>query len=100
MPQVIFGIAFAGYCSFYYGLTQVQGGNWGLLDLVIPSRWTAKVAATPRDSGGISGVTIKPEPNNEPSSEPATPATGLAGILGTDPTNITVGGVGGNVGSG
>jgi hypothetical protein len=42
-------VTFAGYCVFYYGITQVQGGNWGFLDLVVPSRWTTEKAATPRD---------------------------------------------------
>lgn len=40
--------AFAGYALVYYGLTQIQGGNWGLIDLVYPPRW-ATAAATPRD---------------------------------------------------
>jgi hypothetical protein len=37
------------YDVFYYGLTQVQGGNWGIWDLLIPAKWTSTVAATPRD---------------------------------------------------
>ena len=41
---------FFGYSVFYYGLTQVQGGNWGYLDLVWPSRW-ATHKSTPRDDG-------------------------------------------------
>jgi hypothetical protein len=45
-------IAWSGYSVLYYGLTQIQGGNWGYLDMVIPSRWTATVAATPKDGGG------------------------------------------------
>jgi hypothetical protein len=40
---------FVGYALFYYGLTQIQGGNWGLLDLVLPTKWTPAVAATPKD---------------------------------------------------
>ena len=44
------GIAWVGYSVLYYGVTQVQGGNWGLLDLMLPSRW-AGAAATPTDSG-------------------------------------------------
>lgn len=40
---------FLGYSVLYYGLTQIQGGNWGLLDLMIPSKWTPAVAATTRD---------------------------------------------------
>jgi hypothetical protein len=52
LPALGIGIAFFGYWVMYYGLTQVQSGNWGFLDLGIPSRWTAQVAATPKDSGG------------------------------------------------
>lgn len=45
-----------GYAVAYYGLTQIGvgapkgegGGNWGFLDLIVPSRW-AKAADTPRD---------------------------------------------------
>ena len=40
---------FLGYSLFYYGMTQIQGGNWGLLDLTIPSKWTPAVAATTKD---------------------------------------------------
>lgn len=43
------GVFFLGYTLLYYGLTQIQGGNWGLLDLIVPSRWTPDVAKTPRD---------------------------------------------------
>jgi drug/metabolite transporter (DMT)-like permease len=46
------GVTFVGYSLVYYGLTQVQGGNWGYLDLVIPMRWNNSVAATPRDGVG------------------------------------------------
>ena len=44
------GIAWAGYALLYYGVTQVQGGNWGLLDLCIPSRWAA-ASGNPKDDG-------------------------------------------------
>ena|SRR5580658_4643941 len=44
------GIAWFGYSILYYGVTQVQGGNWGLLDLMVPSRW-ATAAATVTDAG-------------------------------------------------
>ena len=37
-------VLFTGYCLFYYGLTQVQGGNWGLLDLVVPGKFDPTVA--------------------------------------------------------
>lgn len=42
-------VAFFGYSVLYYGLTQVHSGNWSYLDLVLPKRWTAQVAQTPRD---------------------------------------------------
>lgn len=49
------GIAWVGYSIFYYGVTQVQGGNWGLLDLMLPSRW-AKAAGNPKDDGTSSAA--------------------------------------------
>ena len=56
------GIAFVGYWVMYYGITQVQGGNWGLLDLGLPSRWTPAKASQPTDaqlaSGGGAGTGI------------------------------------------
>ena len=61
------GVAFLGYAILYYGLTQVQGGNWGFLDLVIPSRWTPTVAATPKDGGLTTG--------SNSSSSTGTPST-------------------------
>jgi drug/metabolite transporter (DMT)-like permease len=39
MLVVGLALTFAGYSLAYYGLTQVQGGNWGLFDLVLPGRW-------------------------------------------------------------
>jgi drug/metabolite transporter (DMT)-like permease len=47
------GVTFVGYSLVYYGLTQVQGGNWGYLDLVLPTRWTPDVAKILKD--GASG---------------------------------------------
>jgi len=49
MLLVGLGVTLVGYSMFYYGLTQVQSGNWGFLDLVLPNRWTPSVATTPRD---------------------------------------------------
>jgi len=43
------GITFVGYSVAYYGLSQIKGGNWGILDLTVPSRWTPQTALTPRD---------------------------------------------------
>ena len=45
-------LTFVGYSVTYYGLTQIKGGNWGFLDLVLPTRWTPDVAATARDGAG------------------------------------------------
>ena len=42
-------LMFFGYSVTYYGLTQLQGGNWGYMDLVLPSRWPAK-AGVARDA--------------------------------------------------
>lgn len=52
MPGLGIGILWFGYSVLYYGVTQVNSGTWGYLDLVIPSRWTAAKAAQPRDGGG------------------------------------------------
>ena len=41
-------VTFIGYSVAYYGITQLQGGNWSYLDLVIPSRW-ADAASKARD---------------------------------------------------
>ena len=43
---------FVGYTVAYYGFTQLKGGNWGFLDLVIPSRWTPEIASLARDGSG------------------------------------------------
>ena len=43
------GLTFVGYSLTYYGVSQLRGGNWGLLDLVVPGRWT-KAEAIPTDS--------------------------------------------------
>lgn len=50
MPGVGLAIVFVGYTLTYYGLSQISGGNWGLLDLTIPGRW-ATAQGTPRDAG-------------------------------------------------
>ena len=43
------GIALLGYSVFYYGLSQVQGYNYGLLDLVNPKRWQKVNGTIPKD---------------------------------------------------
>lgn len=53
------GVVWLGYSIFYYGFTQVQSGNYGLLDLTLPSR-AADLGSIPRD-GDISrdhGTTV------------------------------------------
>lgn len=49
MPGVGLAIVFVGYTLTYYGLSQVKGGNWGLLDLTIPGRWQT-AQRIPRDA--------------------------------------------------
>jgi drug/metabolite transporter (DMT)-like permease len=49
MLVVGLALTFVGYSVAYYGVTQVQGGNWGLLDLMLPTRWTPDVAGLARD---------------------------------------------------
>lgn len=49
------GVSFFGYWVLYYGITQVQGGNWGFLDLGLPSR-ASKLASIPTDGGGTTGA--------------------------------------------
>jgi hypothetical protein len=44
------GVAFFGYSLLYYGITQIQGGNWGYLDLIVPNRWNSQIAKTPKDA--------------------------------------------------
>ena len=46
-----------GYATAYYGLTQIQGGNWGFLDLTLPSHWPG-AANIPRDGAGLSGPVV------------------------------------------
>jgi drug/metabolite transporter (DMT)-like permease len=49
MLVVGLGVVFVGYSLTYYGISQMKGGNWGLLDLVVPSKWTPQTALIPRD---------------------------------------------------
>ena len=69
------GVVFLGYSVFYYGLTQVQGGNWGYLDLVIPARWTdPNVVNTPRD-GQTAGGSVS-------AASKSASSTGGPGVVG------------------
>ena len=64
------GVAFLGYWVTYYGVTQVQGGNWGFLDLGIPSRWK-KAQDTPRDDGSSLAKTGTKTSSSKASKAPA-----------------------------
>jgi hypothetical protein len=48
-------IGWFGYSVGYYGFTQITGGNWGYLDLIVPGRWTPTVAKIPRDANFTPG---------------------------------------------
>lgn len=98
------GIAWFGYWVMYYGLTQIQGGQWGFLDLGIPSRWTADKAATPRDGGGA-GASKAPvqTPNPGQDFQPGkpgvlTPNTPTApGASAGGPFGVSPGSAGGGI---
>lgn len=47
------GTVWFGYSTMYYGITQIQGGNWSFTDLIFPSR-AATLAGIPRDDGTAS----------------------------------------------
>jgi hypothetical protein len=66
------GLSFLGYWVLYYGITQVQGGNWGFLDLGLPSRWD-KTKDTPKDGGAPAATPSGPPPKayNRPKKGPA-----------------------------
>ena len=40
MLVVGLAVTFIGYSVAYYGITQVQGGNWGLFDLMVPGKYS------------------------------------------------------------
>lgn len=61
MPVLGLSVTFIGYTLSYYALTQLQGGNWGLLDLLLPTRWPA-AASVPRDGGGKISKAATPGP--------------------------------------
>ena len=49
MVGIGLGVVFIGYSLTYYGISQLQGGNWGFWDLTIPNRWTPEKAGIPKD---------------------------------------------------
>jgi hypothetical protein len=50
MAGVSIGVVWLGYLLVYYGVTQVQGANFGILDLMLPSR-ASKLGTIPYDDG-------------------------------------------------
>lgn len=72
------GTILLGYSVFYYGLTQIQGGNWGYFDLIIPARWTdPNVVNTPRDGNDTGSSTVGPK-----GSKVSTTTKGGPGLAG------------------
>jgi hypothetical protein len=82
MPGVGIAVLWIGYAITYYGVTQVQGGNWGLLDLVAPGRWTNSTASIPKDasssSSAVQGLTTQPVQGQ---MQIVNPGTGNADIV-------------------
>jgi hypothetical protein len=83
VPIVGFGVAFIGYSLFYYGITQVRGHNYGLLDLVLPGRW-ANASSIPDDGGsapsspgaGPTAPSVTPNPGGKPEGTYTQPFVG------------------------
>ena len=67
MPALGLGIVFFGYQSLYYGITQVQGYNYGFLDLMVPSKWAT--------------VSANPPPNDKAQKNPKPTSVAVAGNL-------------------
>ena len=85
MPGLGIGIAFFGYWTFYYGLTQTQGFNFGFLDLGIPGRW-ATAQSTPKDSCGAGGAPSLANTNPASTTGPLT--TSGSGVPGSNQPTI------------
>lgn len=79
MAGLALGILFTGYATLYYGVTQVQGANYGFLDLVLPSR-SSKLAGIKYDDGHVlgGGATPKPPTKTTPSAASSTTAQKVA----------------------
>jgi hypothetical protein len=69
MPLLGIGVVFLGYSVLYYGITQVRGANWGLLDLVIPGKFDPSI---PYDPGSSSGGNGSPGSVGGPPAAPGT----------------------------
>ena len=76
---IALGGAWLGYSIFYFGLTQVQSGNYGFLDLVLPTR-ASRLADIPRDGGA--GASLS-NANAGSSSSPSAILHDGATVLGT-----------------
>ncbi len=93
MPLLGIGVVFMGYSLMYYGITQVRGGNWGLLDLVIPGKFDATIAM---DSGSTGdGTTAGTKSGQVPAIVQTGPTSGQsyggnvgAGITQTPPGQL------------
>ena len=59
MLPVGLGVLYLGYALTYYGISQLQGGNWGFWDLTIPNRWTPERAAIPKDGNIAKNGSLK-----------------------------------------
>ena len=57
MIAIAGGVAWVGYWLFTYGLSQVMGQNYGLLDLAWPSRFPSSPPAADSGSPGGGGAT-------------------------------------------
>lgn len=60
MAGIGLGIAWVGYWSLYYGITQIQGQNYGFLDLGLPSKWATVSKNPPITDQGAPSSSSKP----------------------------------------
>lgn len=56
MAGIGLGMAWLGYWTLYYGVTQIQGMNYGFLDLGLPSKWVVAAKNPPRQDSGASST--------------------------------------------
>ena len=91
MPIFGIGLLFAGYSLAYYGASQTQGWNFGLLDLTIPGRWS-KVRNNARDSLGAPAPQIDTSTGNTSANGTVTVPNLAIGSRGTNPSGVAIGG--------
>ena len=96
MPLLAFGTIFFGYSILYYGITQVRGANWGLLDLMIPGKFDASIPTDGGDAAAHAAAVAPIVGPNAPGGGVAGAATGAASALGANP-NAVAGGPGAGV---